>query len=534
MTLFTNASLIDGSGQKAFKAHVLIKGDTIQKIFRPEDTLPVADRTIDLKGAVLCPGFIDIHAHSDLEILRRPSMPMKVRQGITTDLSGNCGVGVFPRKKDDVSHFQDILGHYETWDWTDAPSYFSRIHGGMNIGMLQNHAMLRITAIDGNPNRKANRKEVSLMCSYLEKSLEEGCFGLSSGLYYAPCLFADHYEIVELLKVVKKYDRLFAVHHRCEGNGIEDSIEEILQYQRETGVRLEISHLKAIGKDNQKCIDGVLERIHRAKEEGFDTQFDQYPYPYGSTSLFSLLPPHLLSLTKEELSQTLAEAAKDRTKRDKIAKEMMRPDNWDSIVQLCGFENIRVTVLDSSPEFCSLTLSECAERLHMDEFSALFTLLSREQGAALMTDLTQTEESLEKVMKDPLMCFGTDALFISQDGRGEHPRSGNATVHFLTRYCLERKLFTLEEAIRKMTGETAKRLRLENRGLAREGYKADLVAFDPSSLKDNSSPEKPFAEISGLNYVMVNGVFAVEEGRLTGSLSGELQFPSLCQSFSRE
>ncbi len=523
MTLFKNATLIDGSGEKAFRAHVLVNGDRIEKIFpESEKNLQKGALTIDLKGSVLCPGFIDIHAHSDLEILRRPSMPMKVRQGITTDLSGNCGVGVFPRRERDESCFQDILGHYETWDWTDASSYFSKVHGGMNIGMLQSHAMLRKLAIEGNPNRKAEKREVSIMCSLLEKSLQEGCFGLSSGLYYAPCLFADRFEIVELLKVVKRHDKLFAVHHRCEGNGITDSIEEILDYQRETGVRLEISHLKAIGKNNQKDIDRVLEKIHRSREEGFDTLFDQYPYIYGSTSLFSLLPPRLLQLPKDELSRRLEEATKDKSKRDQIAREMENPESWDSITELCGFENIRATVLDSSPEFCSLTLKECAQRLKTDEYSALFTLLSREKGAALMIDITQSEEALEKIMKDPLMCFGTDALFISKDGRGEHPRSGNGAVHFLTKYCLEKKLFSLEEAIRKMTGETARRLRLGNRGLVKEGYKADLVVFDPKSLKDNSSPENPFAEISGLDYVMVNGVFAVKEGRLTGSLSGEV------------
>ncbi len=525
MILFKNANLIDGSGEKPYAAHVLVNGNTIERIFRESDSLPETDepeKTIDLKGAVLCPGFIDMHAHSDLEILRRPSMPMKVRQGITTDVSGNCGVGVFPRRKTEGPLFQDILGHYRNWDWTDAETYFKEVHGGMNMLMLQNHAMLRIRAIEGNPNRKADKREVFLMCSYLEKSLDQGCIGMSSGLYYAPCLFADHYEITELLKIVKKFNAIFAVHHRCEGNGISESVEEVLQYQRETGVRLEISHLKAIGKNNQKYVDEVLQKIHRSREEGFDTLFDQYPYIYGSTSLFSLLPPQYLRLPKDELSRLLKEASENSEKRDVIAKEMQNPDNWDSVTELCGFENIRATVLDSSPEFCSLTLRECAEKLHTDEYSALFAILSREKGAALMTDVTQDEKALEKIMTDPLMCFGTDALFISSDGRGEHPRSGNATVHYLTRYCLDKKLFPLEEAIRKMTGETARRLGLKDRGLVKEGYKADLVVFNPETLKDNSSPENPFAEISGLDYVMVNGVLAVDEGKLTGSLSGEI------------
>ncbi|MCR4677069.1 MAG: amidohydrolase family protein [Sphaerochaetaceae bacterium] len=523
MILFKNASLIDGSGKAAFKAHVLVDGKSISRIYKDTESVNVKGiRSVDLSGMVLCPGFIDMHAHSDLEILRRPSMPMKVRQGITTDISGNCGVGVFPRRPDEPSYFQDIIGHYDAWDWTDASSYFSRVKGGMNMGLLQNHAMLRIYAIDGNPNRKADKKEVSIMCSCLEKSLEQGCFGLSSGLYYAPCLFADRYEMTELLKVVKNADRIFAVHHRCEGTGITDSVEEILELQRQTGVRLEVSHLKAIGKENQQYVPQVLQMLHRSREEGYDTLFDQYPYVYGSTSLFSLLPPRYLRLEKDELSKTLLEAAEDSEKCRVIAREMANPDGWDSITRLCGFDSIKATVLDSSPEFCGLTLSQCAEKLGKDPYSALFTILGREKGAALMADITQSQEALEMIMKDPLMCFGTDALFISPDGRGEHPRSGNAAVQFLSVYCLEKKLFSLEEAVRRMSSETAARLRLKNRGLVKEGYRADLVVFDPETLKDNSTPEDPFKEITGIRFVMVNGELAVDEGSLTGSLSGEI------------
>ena len=517
MTLFRHALVIDGEGGIPFKADVLVDGSLVAAIGKDLNA-PSFTSTIDLKDKVLCPGFMDIHAHSELEAIRNPSMTHKAQQGITFDLSGNCGIGVYPRRLEDPAVFADILGHYANpWDWTDFQSFSQKLEPGINMGFLQSHSMLRMMAMEGNPNRAATKKEVSTMCRLLEISLQQGCFGLSTGLYYAPCLFADEHEIIELLNTVKHHDRIFAVHHRCEGDEILPSIDEVLGYARKTGVRLEISHLKAIGRANQSKVDEVLGKIHRFKDEGFDVQFDQYPYEYGSTSLFSLLPPFLLRLDKEELSRTLAGMESNPSLRARAIAEIMHPHGWDSIVELCTWDDITIASLESSPEYDGLTLREASEKLGKDPFDTLFQLLSKESELALMTDITQSTENLEKIFKDPLMLFGTDALYT---GELSHPRSANAAIHLLETMCLKGQVETLPEAISKMTSKVAKRLGIEDRGTIQEGMKADIVVFDPKTLHDNSSPANPFAMCTGLEYVMVNGKFAVYESAPTGSRSG--------------
>lgn len=520
MTLFTDALVIDGTGIAPFKADVLVDGPSIKAVGQGlKERYPNAD-AIDVDGRILCPGFMDIHAHSELEALRSPSMPHKVQQGITFDLSGNCGIGVYPRRLDDPTVFADILGHYDRpWSWTDFQSFAEHLEPGINMGFLQSHSMLRYAAMEGNPNRPATETEVSRMCELLDVSMQQGCFGLSSGLYYAPCLFADGHEMERLLSVVERHSGIFTVHHRCEGDEVLQSIDEVIGYARKTGVSLEISHLKAIGRKNQDKVDAMLGRIHAFKDEGFDVHFDQYPYEYGSTSLFSLLPPFLLRLEKDELSKTLASIEDDISLRRRTIDEMTTPKGWDSIVELCGWDSIRIVSLESSPEYDGLTLSEASRKLGRDPFDTLFHLLSRERELALMTDVTQSAESLRKIFKDPLMLFGTDALYT---GGLAHPRSANAAIHLIENMCIKDGAATFEENISKMTYKVAQRLGIKDRGVVKEGMKADIVVFDPETLHDESTPDNPFARCRGLDYVMVNGRFAIYEAAPTESRSGSV------------
>lgn len=499
-TLIKNGTVIDGTGKPSFKADLLIEEGFIVSLNNKTDSR--ADRTIDAQGCIVCPGFMDMHAHSDLEVLRDPTMHHKIAQGITFDLSGNCGTGVFPRRPGDSPAFADILGHYPNWSWTDFPSYTALIHSAMNIAFLQSHGMLRMRAIDGNPNRVATASEIEKMCALLDESLSQGCLGLSSGLYYAPNMYADRSEILALLRVVKKHNALFCVHHRCEGDFILSSVDEVIDYARQTDVKLEISHLKAIGTKNQKCIDPVLEKIHRAREKGLDVAFDQYPYEYGSTSLYSLLPPFMLQKSHEDLVRCLEKAISDRDYKKKLTDEIEHPDGWDSVIELCGFDNISVAVLETNMQYRGLTLTQCAEKMGCDCYDALFRLLIEEKGSALMFDITQSTENLIKIMKDDLMCFGTDALYT---GNVAHPRSSSAAVHVLDEFCKQKKIFSFEEMINRMTGRVAQRTGLTDRGILAEGKKADIVVFDPVELRDNSSIWDPYAEPSGIREVLVNG-----------------------------
>lgn len=497
-TLIKNAEIADGTGRPRYRADLVIENDRIADI----GSFGSAEKIIDGSGCILCPGFMDMHAHSDLEILRNPSMNRKTGQGITFDLSGNCGVGVFPRPADGPQAFFDILGRYDNWDWTDYVSYRERIKSPFNIAFLQNHAMLRMSAIKGNPNRAATEDEIKEMCRLLEISLEQGCAGLSSGLYYAPNMYAGEDEILALLRVVKRHGKLFCVHHRCEGDFILSSVDEVLNYARATGVRLEISHLKAIGTKNQYKIDEVLGKIHSARNEGVEVAFDQYPYEYGSTSLFSLLPPSYLKLSRPDLVKVLQKALTDPDEKKKLVDEIDHPDGWDSVIELCGFENISVAVLETSPQYRGMTIPEVADRMGCDCYDALFRLLIPEKGSALMFDITQSTGKLIQIMKDPLMCFGTDALYT---GNAAHPRSSSAAIHILDFFCKRNPIFTWEEMIERMTGKVADRIGIKDRGLVRKGMKADLVLFDPAALRDNSSTTDPYAPCSGLKGVWLNG-----------------------------
>ncbi|MBR1918931.1 MAG: amidohydrolase family protein [Spirochaetales bacterium] len=511
-----NGLIVDGSGSDAFQADIGICDGRIVNIGR---NLPEARKHIDAKGRIVTPGFIDMHAHSELVLLNDPSSKGRIAQGITTDVSGNCGIGVFPvagnlealKALDD-----DVLGKWPDWNWKDIVGFREYVekHGpGHNAVFLQAHAPLRIAVMGRDASRAATDSEIERMCALLDFSLSNGARGLSSGLYYAPCIFADRRELVELLKVVKRHDAFFAVHHRCEGNTVVESVREVLCLAEETGARLEISHLKAVGMDNQDKVDQVLSLIDIYRNRGVDVLFDQYPYTFGSTSLFSLLPPAALKLDRESLRTALMDDGTRRMWRE----EILNARDWDSIYSLSGERNVVAVQLDSSPDLQGLSLYEIGRRMGCDGIDALFNVLSVERGAAVMTDVTQSEESLVKIMSSPLMCFGTDALYSADV---PHPRSYSAAIHLLESYVLKRKVLRLEDAVRRMSSEVASRLRLSGRGLLRSFQAADICIIDPESLHAGAAAGRHFDRNPGLDYVILNGQIALERGYVTGKGRG--------------
>ena len=294
-----------------------------------------------------------------------------------------------------------------------------------------------------------------------------------------------------------------------------ESLKEVLDLARQSGVRLEVSHLKALGSQNQHKVKKMLSLLEEAQKEGVDVHFDQYPYTYGSTSLFSLLPPAYLKLARNELREHL----KDPSVRAAIKEEMAHPAGWDSIYETAGWDQISILVLESHPEYEMRTIAQIAEQQGVDPFDCFFDLLAGEPGTALMADVTQSEKSLVEILQHPMMCFGTDALYA---GSLCHPRSYNAAVHLLDRYGRQLKVVAWEQLIRRMTGETALRLRLHDRGTIAVGKKADLALFNPLTIRDTSTLQHPDSTPIGLHMVFVNGVLAAEEGIATGTASGQL------------
>lgn len=509
--ILKNATIVDGGGNATFKSNVAIFRDSIA--FVGKEPISRAKNIIDLEGKYLTPGFIDIHTHTELEILKDRDASLMIKQGITTSVTGNCGIGVFPNYSDNLkSYVSDVLGEWNDWSWSGYSSWREYVEkGGIgnNECFLTSHTALRTAVLKDNASRAASKEEIAAMCNLLRESLEEGSKGFSSGLYYAPCIYANRDELIALLKTVKEFDAIFSVHHRCEGNDVIASLIEVLDLAKESGVRLGISHLKAIGRKNQEKVDEMITLIEKYRADGVDVKFDQYPYVYGSTSLFSLLPPDILKLSR--LEERLALSLENE--REDIKKEIMNPDGWDSIYEMVGPDDIKALFLENSREFDGLSLSEIGKIKGKDPLDALLDILSEEPGLAVMADVTESEESLIKIMKHPLMCFGTDSLFSSPI---PHPRSFHSTVELLGKYVRDKKVLSIEEAIRKMTGECADRMRFDKRGYIKEGYKADLVAFDLNELGENGNENK------GISYVFVNGALKLDNSIMRDVRSGEI------------
>lgn len=505
--------VLDGMGNKPFKANIAIFDDTIALI----TTLDIsrARLVIDCSGKYISPGFIDAHTHSDFLVLEDEKAEARIAQGITTDISGNCGIGVFPYKNPVLKEMvKDVLGEWDDWAWTDFSSfksYYEKKRIGINELFLVSHTALRTAVMGEDSRRGATEDEKRAMCTLLETELESGAGGFSTGLYYSPCVYSDRDELVRLLSVVERKGKIFTFHHRSEGNGCYESLKEVLDAAKMTLVKTEVSHLKSIGRENQKEVGRMLELIERYRNDGLDVKFDQYPYTFGSTSLYSLLPPRILALSKLEERMALSL----ESERETIKREINEDKTWDSIYPLVGPDEIKAIFLSSSPQYNNMSLSEIARTMgYPDPLDALFDILRDETGLAVMTDTTETEESLEKIMVHPLMCFGSDSLYSSPY---PHPRSYHAAVEFLSHYTRDKGLLTLEEAVRRMTSETASRFSLKKRGALKEGYKADITVFDYSALKSNDDRTN-----DGIEAVIVNGRLASFKGEIFPSLSGRI------------
>ncbi len=534
--ILKNATIIDGSNNNSYLAAILIENNKIKKIYKDNiDKKEQASFTIiDCSNKILTPGFIDVHGHSDLQILRSSDMKAKIQQGITTEIAGNCGIGPFPidlKNKEIIKSMhdltKDVLGSYD-YNFYDFESFSKIANNNLpntNVLFLQSHTALRANVILPNANRSATDEEIKHMCNLLDKSLSQGCIGLSTGLYYAPCLYAEKKELIELLKVVKKHNKIFCTHHRCEGDDVINSLNEVISLAKEVGVKLEISHLKAIGVENQKYVDQMLSIIDKAKDEGLNIGFDQYPYEYGSTSLYSLLPPTYLKLSYSELKVAL----NDKHERDKIKSLMKNAQGWDSIVKMCGFENIRTMYLETQRELENKNIKELSLLLKNrdDEnscYDTLFDILLKEEGVALMIDVTQSLENIEKILNHPLMCFGTDAIYSGDEKSTipSHPRSYQAAVHLIDVFYKQRKTIKLENLIHNMTYKSALRFKIEKRGLLKEGYYADIVVLDINKIKDLSTLEDIKIAPNGIDYVFVNGNLVYKNKQIINSHSGSI------------
>ncbi|MDC7244302.1 MAG: amidohydrolase family protein [Sphaerochaetaceae bacterium] len=499
--IIEGATIVDGVSAEPYKGNVAVSGDTIVRIDEGPESSD-ARRTIDARGKILIPGVIDVHSHSDLLHLKSVPFTHKITMGVTSEIVGNCGIGPFPS----LPGFPvpalniDVLG--DDRQFASLAQYRHALresYPSNNVGSLQPHAPLRRAVMKEDIRRGATRQEIAQMVHLLEKSFGEGAAGFSTGLYYDPCLYASHDELTALLKATAQSGKIFSVHHRREGDGVLDSLGEVIDLAKKTKVQLQISHLKAIGQRNQQYVPRMLKMITRAAEDGVDIHFDQYPYEWGATSLSSLLPPSVLALPQAEWKALAA----DKGRREDIIWEIEHPDGYDSIISLCSFDRITLLSYEADPSLESKTISEIASMWNMNGYDAFFNLVSESAGGALMSDITQSQTSLEMIMLHPLGMFCTDSIY---SGKHLHPRSLSAVTDLFDRFYRRKRVLDLAGHVRRMCVLPSQTFHLEKRGMIKSGYKGDMVLLDfPEDGSRRSSIEQ----------VIINGEIAYDNGKVS-------------------
>ncbi|CAB49065.1 N-acyl-D-amino-acid deacylase family protein [Pyrococcus abyssi] len=510
-----NGKIVDGTGNPWFRTDIGIKDGKIVKIGKIKEDGQV---TIDASNLIVAPGFIDMHAHDDLIFFKDRFNRAKLLQGVTTVVSGNCGISVAPVNEemlDVLKSYVGILGKEVEFKWRSYGEFLDALEEvgplGTNFVGLVGHGTLRI-AVMGMEARDPTEEELGRMKELLAKSMEEGAFGMSSGLIYPPGVYSKTWELIELAMVVAKYGGIYSTHMRDEGNRVIEALEEAIRIGRESGVRVEVSHHKVSGRKNWGKSRKTLALIEKARNEGIEITLDVYPYTAGSTYLAALLPPWVHESGK------IKERCRDEETRKKIREFIETRDDWQNFIKEAGWENIIITHSENFPEFVGKSLKEISDLLHRDPFDVLFDILAKDGTNAGMIVFLMSEEDVERILSHPYSMIGTDGL---DSGEGlPHPRAYGTFPRVLGRYVREKKLLRLEDAIRKMTSLPALKLGLKDRGLVKEGMWADLVIFDPHRVKDRATYTNPRLPPDGIKYVIVNGVLSVENGELTGDAGG--------------
>ncbi|MCI2425701.1 D-aminoacylase [Candidatus Acetothermia bacterium] len=523
--ILKNAKIIDGSGNPWFWGDLGIANGRIEKIgkIKTEEAVELKD----LKGLVVCPGFIDMHSHSDLPILVNPTAESKVMQGVTTEVIGNCGFSAVPVTNNIIEHLKeygDSLAKKLDWNWRSLRDYLDRLNKiSINIVPLIGQGTIRI-AVMGFDSKDPTKRELERMKGLLRDALDEGAVGLSTGLIYPPGSFTKTEELIELVKIVKEYNGLYSTHIRGEGGTLVEAFKEAIRIGRESGVRVEVSHHKAVGIQNWGRVQETLELIERAREEGIDITCDQYPYTASSTSLSACLPPW----AHEGGGHRLLERLKDPYERKRITEYIERREDWDNVIRQSNWSRIRIATVNSekNKNLEGKTLEEIAQVRAKDPFNVVFDLLLEEKGNVSIIIFEIDEDDLRRVMRHPSTMIGSDGSCLTPKGimgRGKpHPRNYGTYPRVLGRYVREENILTLEEAIRKMTSFPAQKLGLKDRGLLKEGYFADIVVFDPQRINDRANYEDPHQFPEGIEYVLVRGEIVVEKGEHTGRTPGDV------------
>jgi N-acyl-D-amino-acid deacylase len=521
--LIRGGLLIDGSGAAPVLGDLAIRAGRIAAI--GPDVGDTASKIIDADGLAVAPGFIDIKTHSDFTLPINPKAESKVRQGVTTEIIGHCGFSVAPALPGKVELLRDYLSPSAPWLPFRETTFADYLDGfpatAVNAGMLVGHNTLRLMVM-GMAERAPTPEELARMIALLEEALDAGALGLSSGLFTAPGSYARPDEMAALCRVAKRYNAGYFTHLRDESNKVLDAVAEAIDIAETCGVHVEIVHFKCSGLDNWGKAARALEIIAAAKARGLDVDCDAYPYAAGSNPLKNLLPQWVQAGGVAAMLARLAEQPTRARIRTDIARDGL--NNWGRIP---SWDCVRISISPHLPQHAGKTIGALAAERGEDPIDTVADYLVADQGATRVLVTSISEDDIRTIVASPLALVGSDGNCVATYGTVSqglpHPRFYGTFPRIIGHYVGELGLIPLELAVHKMTGATARALKLRDRGLLRAGYRADVTIFDPTDFKDRATYADPHQYPTGpRTTVIVNGVIVVENATHTGALSGKV------------
>lgn len=518
--IIANGLLADGVSDKVYKADIAIENDTIAAIADKIDP-ERAKETVDATGLVVAPGFVDVHSHSDYYLLIDNRAESKLMQGVTTEVGGNCGYSAAPmdgevyevRSKDYKKQFGIDVS------WRGLDEYFEKLteaKPAINFAALIGYNTIR-GSVMGYEDRAPTAQEMTAIKKMIARNLNHGAVGMSVGVVYPPACFATTDELIEAYKVVADANKVFTTHIRSEGAGLIEALEEVIEVAKGSGARLQVSHLKTAGKANWGKLDKALEILESAMADGVTLMADRYPYLASNTGLQVVLPDRAFDGGREELVARLGDKKERAAFKADILKNHPEPEYWETVM-------VSQVVNDANKDLEGLTVTQGAKLRSKENFDFIFDLLVEEKANVEAIYFCMRQENMDRIIEKPWVVIGSDAGARNINGplaTGKpHPRTFGSFPKFFSEYVMEKKLFTIPEAVRKMSTAGCEFFNIPKRGKLKLGYFADIVVFDPETFADTSTYQDPLSYPVGLNHLFVNGAVAVKDGKLTNAKAG--------------
>ena len=521
--LIKGGKIVDGSGQPGYVGDIGIKKDQITSMGKLDGA--EAEQVIDAAGLVVTPGFIDIHTHSDASLFADPRSESQIRQGVTTEVIGQCGFSLAPctdeSRKSAFGQF-GIPGVGEWNTYGEMLQEMDDIKPATNVVGMVGHGALRKTVMGPNAPRPATEEEVSEMKKWIDQSLEEGAFGMTTGLEYHPGKMAVHDEITELCRSVAKVDGLYSTHSRNRDKRYFTGFGEALDVARDAGVRLQISHINPKYGRPEHAMRNTIQMIDWAQEEGLDVGMDVMVTKWAHTSATALLPAWSYALSRQELLELLkSPEGRERLKVNPLPTwQLPVQEKWDKV---------RLLDVQNGSPYLGQTIADIAKDRNTTGWDAIFDLLlmsGETYASVFLTSETFSEEDIRMVLEHPSCAVISDTMTLANDGILKGRQMGlmgyNWAAQFLGYYLRDEKVLSLEEGIRRLTSLPASQIRLTDRGRLAPGMSADVTIFDTGKIKENSSFTNPTIYADGFEYTIVNGVLAFSQGKRTPDHAGKV------------